>query len=79
MSIGEIISLAAERERRSRRVPTRDEYRGALFEWRGLATSIAPADLVALVTLLGSVGARSVLDAHQKSQVQYRSQDRSST
>ncbi len=53
---GELVSLAAERERRAQRAPSRDEYRGALFEWRELAETLPPGDLVAAVDYLRAGG-----------------------
>jgi hypothetical protein len=55
----EIISLAAERARRAALAPTREEYRGALFEWRAMGEELAAADLVAAVDYLKASGLRS--------------------
>lgn len=56
---GEVISLAAERARRAALAPTREEYRGALFEWRTLGEELAAADLVAAVDYLRANGLRA--------------------
>lgn len=55
----EVISLAAERARRAALAPTREEYRGALFEWRTMGEELAEADLVAAVDYLKANGLRA--------------------
>lgn len=50
--VAELISLAAERERRSGRRPTAEEHIGALYEWRVIGERLAPEQLAEAVACL---------------------------
>lgn len=45
----EMVSLAAERERRYGRRPTAEEHIGALYEWRVIGEQLAPEQLAEAV------------------------------
>lgn len=47
-----VVSLAAVREARGLGRPTREEYVGALFEWRLIGERLAPQDLAVAVGYL---------------------------
>lgn len=50
--VAELVSLAAERERRYGRRPTAEEHIGALYEWRVIGEQLAPEQLAEAVGCL---------------------------
>lgn len=50
--VAELVSLAAERERRYGRRPTAEEHIGALYEWRVIGEQLGPEQLAEAVGCL---------------------------